>query len=710
MRAAPRWVAWKLEKYDKGKWTKVPYNARTGGKASPTIPQTWTSFKQAIAAYLKGGYQGIGFMFANGWCGIDLDECRNPVTGQIEPWAIDIVARINSYCEVSPSMTGLHLFTLAELPKVYNKDKNRYESEGFNNSVNGHKVEIYDWGRFFTFTADHLESTPKEVNERQDEVVALYNWAKESVKAQKKAKQQSKQRQSPKQEKKGPREPLSLSDSEILEAARLNSKSGKFERLLAGNRSDYIDDAHPEGDPSRADAALVMILCFYSPDDSQVERLWRRSGLYRDKLERQDYVTRTIRNARANQTESYSPDYKEPKVEPSDDQIKESARRATTRRLEKAKARREFFRRETAKARATDSDKAQNDMEAIDCLNFILSEVNCPPARRGYALAMFGVLRERGLTGREHEPFNANRVDLGKRLKGDSAASCTVRALKAKAQREEEEWEKWQAASGYVLIEAQTGGMILTGERLQKAESLYNVPLFDAWRDALAMARLDPLYNGNKRSRTKALRKAAKAVAPSLQGVAVNKDLDGVRRPHKGLVAAERRQTTTVLNLIRRRIDGAALRATQHVIRHGRPEVAAKNLMAEIQDYSELVVGEVNGILALTAEQASKLLGRKVKPLLYSMCGESWSTEQAENEPDSSHTTEARFDDEKTDASQADANGYKDYSKSGCSRPENSASHAYSSTSSENEDGESFFSDGRLEDEMDEVLESIMAH
>jgi hypothetical protein len=252
--------------------------------------------------------------------------------------------------------------------------------------------------------------------------------------------------------------------------------------------------------------------------------------------------------------------------------------------------------------------------------------------------------------------------------------------------------------------------MILTGERLQKAESLYNVPLFDAWRDALAMARLDPLYNGNKRSRTKALRKAAKAVAPSLQGVAVNKDLDGVRRPHKGLVAAERRQTTTVLNLIRRRIDGAALRATQHVIRHGRPEVAAKNLMAEIQDYSELVVGEVNGILALTAEQASKLLGRKVKPLLYSMCGESWSTEQAENEPDSSHTTEARFDDEKTDASQADANGYKDYSKSGCSRPENSASHAYSSTSSENEDGESFFSDGRLEDEMDEVLESIMAH
>jgi putative DNA primase/helicase len=45
--------------------------------------------------------------------GVDLDHCRDPATGEIAPWALEIIRRFDSYTEVSPSGTGVKIFLLA---------------------------------------------------------------------------------------------------------------------------------------------------------------------------------------------------------------------------------------------------------------------------------------------------------------------------------------------------------------------------------------------------------------------------------------------------------------------------------------------------------------------------------------------------------------------------------------------------------------------
>src|SRR5258707_12618419 len=71
----PQWVVWRFEwkgcKRNKatgepGEWDKSPINARTGALASSTLRSTWSSFEEAMAKYLAGGYDGIGFVPAEG--------------------------------------------------------------------------------------------------------------------------------------------------------------------------------------------------------------------------------------------------------------------------------------------------------------------------------------------------------------------------------------------------------------------------------------------------------------------------------------------------------------------------------------------------------------------------------------------------------------------------------------------------------------------
>ncbi len=42
--------------------------------------------------------------------GIDLDTCRDPGNGEIEPWALEVIKRFGSYTEISPSGTGVKVF------------------------------------------------------------------------------------------------------------------------------------------------------------------------------------------------------------------------------------------------------------------------------------------------------------------------------------------------------------------------------------------------------------------------------------------------------------------------------------------------------------------------------------------------------------------------------------------------------------------------
>src|SRR5208283_3852718 len=66
----------------------------------------------------------------------------NSVTGEIEPWALEMIHAIESYSEVSPSGTGIHILVESTLPR-----------EG---SRKVGQVEIYDSGRYFTVTGEIL--------------------------------------------------------------------------------------------------------------------------------------------------------------------------------------------------------------------------------------------------------------------------------------------------------------------------------------------------------------------------------------------------------------------------------------------------------------------------------------------------------------------------------------------------------------------------
>ena len=157
LRSLPQWV---------GRRGKIPLNPATGEGAKAGIPSTWGTLEQAVTGVNAGRFEGIGFEFATGGglVGIDLDHVANPHTGEIQPWALEIVQRMDSYTEYSPSGTGLHIFVHGDIPeagrkKTINKDT-------------GEAVELYKEKRYFTVTAKPFHPAP--IVERSAELTALY--------------------------------------------------------------------------------------------------------------------------------------------------------------------------------------------------------------------------------------------------------------------------------------------------------------------------------------------------------------------------------------------------------------------------------------------------------------------------------------------------------------------------------------------------------
>jgi putative DNA primase/helicase len=159
-----KWVDDGFDKEGKPKRTKPPFRAvAPNDLASTTDPTTWSTFAEAVDTYLDGKADGVGIVFCNGMAGVDLDHCRDPETGTIEDWAWKIIRKLDSYTEVSPSGTGIHILVYGALPEGRKKDGAR-------------GIEMYDSerGRYFTVTCQHLEGTKVTVKNRQAELAALH--------------------------------------------------------------------------------------------------------------------------------------------------------------------------------------------------------------------------------------------------------------------------------------------------------------------------------------------------------------------------------------------------------------------------------------------------------------------------------------------------------------------------------------------------------
>jgi putative DNA primase/helicase len=142
-------------------------------------------------------------------------------------------------------------------------------------------IEIYAAGRYFTMTGNHLSGTPDCIEDRQGELDSIIRERFPVTALEREAVSR-------------PPRTDSKPDAEIIGRA-LRAKSGaRFQKLWAGDTSDY------DGDHSRADAALCRMLSFWTRGNTeQVDRLFRMSGLMRDKWNRktgeETYGARTIR-------------------------------------------------------------------------------------------------------------------------------------------------------------------------------------------------------------------------------------------------------------------------------------------------------------------------------------------------------------------------------------------------------------------------------
>ena len=264
------WVLWKSEERN-GNLTKVPYCISDAGKrASPTNPDTWGRFEELIQSIkLLDDTWGIGFVLSEdlGLIFLDFDHCRDPETEEIDSEILTDLEYLNTYAEVSVSGTGIHALCWGKIPGDRNRTANR---------------EMYSKGRYFTVTGRKLQQFSEEI--REVNLSPLYQrWFPEEIYP--KVTNFSNE---------------SLNDEQIIEICNKARNAHLFKQLWAGDISQY------EKDDSRADQALCDILAFYSKDLTQIDRIFRRSKLYRDKWDRQDYRERTILKAIGRVTESVS--------------------------------------------------------------------------------------------------------------------------------------------------------------------------------------------------------------------------------------------------------------------------------------------------------------------------------------------------------------------------------------------------------------------
>ncbi len=251
-----RFTLWRYEKREgQDKPAKVPYQIN-GHRARSNDPSTFTDYANALS-FLRRSKQptGLGIGIFGDVAAVDIDHCVDD-DGQLSDMASDITGIMDSYTEFSPSDKGIRILFRIENP--VRNSKNYY----INNSRIG--LEIYAAGvtnKYVTVTGHVIRQG--DMDSRDNALQTILNkYMKRTL----------------------PTRPVSptpvssrLSDSAVLEKAGHSAQSDKFRRLYRGEFGDYKSQ-------SDADMALAGILAFWcGGDTTQMDRLFRQSGLMRDK-------------------------------------------------------------------------------------------------------------------------------------------------------------------------------------------------------------------------------------------------------------------------------------------------------------------------------------------------------------------------------------------------------------------------------------------
>ena len=172
MKLLPQWVGFlrtpvikdgKADMNEAGtpRMSKIPVDVHTLSGASSTHASQWDKFDIAVNSIGKtatvkgksGNIEGVGFVFrphkatGTGICGIDLDHIIDPNTGEVNTAAFEIIQAMDSYTELSPSGTGVHIYYYGSLHSEWEKK--------FNGCLGGAaSMEMYQEKRYFTVTGN----------------------------------------------------------------------------------------------------------------------------------------------------------------------------------------------------------------------------------------------------------------------------------------------------------------------------------------------------------------------------------------------------------------------------------------------------------------------------------------------------------------------------------------------------------------------------
>ena len=250
-----QWVCWKgiTDPARPGKIKKIPVNARTGGNAQSNNPETWCDYETAVNA--SRNYSGIGFMFANGYFGIDIDDAEDEIrrfrSGDNENIIAEFIYSLESYAEYSQSGKGIHIICKGVLP-----DGGRRKG----------KVEMYQEGRFFIMTGKPAAEYAGIANctEAIKPLHAKYIGTNSPV---------------------GYHHtemiPLDFDEQQIIDIAQKSKQGQAFQTLFNGFWQGLYKSQ------SDADLAFCNMLAFWCGRDlGKMDNIFRKSGLMREKWDR----------------------------------------------------------------------------------------------------------------------------------------------------------------------------------------------------------------------------------------------------------------------------------------------------------------------------------------------------------------------------------------------------------------------------------------
>jgi putative DNA primase/helicase len=252
LRELRQWIAFRCQRKPDGRLSKVPFTPGTNRTASINDPSTWRSFTEALAA-VQAHNLCLGFAITREMNMTLVDE-DGVVTadGTIEPATTARISALASYTERSISGTGIHILAMGKPPA---------------NAAKPAGVELYPGARFVLLTGDIIDDRDT-IEERTAQLASLF----------------------PARPK--PARPDIFDDITGDEAIERRGRTmAKWSTLFEhGDISDY--PSHSE-----ADGALCCLLARCGADAEQMDRIFRKSALYRPKWERADYRSKTIDTA-----------------------------------------------------------------------------------------------------------------------------------------------------------------------------------------------------------------------------------------------------------------------------------------------------------------------------------------------------------------------------------------------------------------------------